>query len=235
MAAPSVPSQVTSSGSGIGASPMATGPIATVRRAACSTPSWTTSCVGVRPPVRTAAMRAPHHEMPWWTARPSCWTPASGVHTTSAPKPCSLRHTTSAEPSGDHAKLRCPGPHVGPPCSRASSSATVVPAARSSTVRLSQPPSSERNARRSPVGANRGCCTCTPGPPATVRPGPPATDAITMRLESQGMAGTSHSCHATDALSGDHPGSITKSAEPDSRRTTPPSMVATSTCRSSTE
>ena len=51
-----------------------------------------------------------------------------------------------------------------------------------------------------------------------------------MRPESHGMSGTSHSCHATVSLAGDHTGSKQKSAVVEQRTGQPlPSSGATPT------
>ena len=225
---------VTAFGSGIStASNPPTGPRATVVRSLRRS-SETISCVGVRAPERTAAMRPSRHESPPYTALSSAL--ASPVDTSTrliVPNPSWFRVKTIDDPSGDHAYDRWPRPHDGSPCSSASSTRgfASLPSA-AATQRFSHPVSSDRYASRVPSGEKRGCCTLTPAPPATTRASPdPSASRMTMRPSSHGMAGMSHSCHTTRVLSGDHDGSKQKSAAVDSLAGhAEPSRGATATC-----
>ena len=101
--------------------------MASTRRSPGRAGSATTTDGGVTPPDRMAAIPAGLQSRKWCQPFPiGRASPASGA-TTSRPKPPSLRHRATADPSGAQAQDRCPAPQVGSACSNGSSSSGRVP------------------------------------------------------------------------------------------------------------
>ena len=142
----------------------------------------------MRPPAHDT--RAVHGAGDAAAARPPA--PTRGA----APKPPSLRHTASADPSGDQQWLRCPWPHVGP----AVLVLLVEPgdgAGGEVEHGQVQPPAVVgEEGEVSAVGRPARLLDLHPGPlHERLRPAPePSAGAATTRLSSHGMCGTCHSC-----------------------------------------
>ena len=176
--------------------------------------SYTTTWVGVRAPVRSAANRLPAHDSCPCTPRPtSCTSPESIAATHSRPNPASLRVKATYCPSGDQQYDRWPRPQVGPACSNCSSASGA-----SSTHTLFHPRSS-CTAMPRPSGSTRGCCMLCGGTNSSWTA--PSKVRRTVRARSHGMSGTFHASHTTPVPHGIGHGSKQKSAEPSSRRCAP--------------
>ena len=164
---PSAPGQVTGVGSGRSTASSSPGaPLASTRR---SPVGWSTvSCGAVRPPERTHAIPSRPQSRPACHPRDSSRAPPpSSDMLTRRPNPSSLRFTAIAAPSGAHANDRCPGPHEGSACSRASSTNGRAGAPSAGAIHtFIQPRSSETYARVPSTGENRGWPTAIASPPA---------------------------------------------------------------------
>ena len=152
-----------------------------------SATSYTTTWSGVRAPVRSAQIRSPSHERHPCTALATCVrSPLSLSYTQSDPNPDSLRAYATFVASGLKHHVRCPGPHVGPPCSHSSSMTVRSPTMPSASITtFATPFSSLTQPNASNRGEFRGCWTAVPGTDSSPR----------IRLDVHAISGRSHEWH----------------------------------------